>query len=443
MTTKLAIVMTPYLRSFVESTIKELGSEYNVSVYLYEHFSEIGEIYSSIPADVNGVLTSGMYPARAIKLAHPESGKVIKPFNTDDAGFYHLILQLLNHNRSLDFSRIHADFIDLLGIGLYDYLFNERKVTFSDVLAEKVDAMNEEELYAIEDEVYQKHITLYKEGKTDFSITRFSSLVPRLQRAGVPVYFAYPTHEYMANVIKEAARETRIMEMENNLPAVINVAIPPVGDDISSVFGMERKFAALHELLMDFNVSSSMECVLQRTVWGFEAFTNKKTLIEATDNFSLCPLGHMASKMLDFSINIGYGIGHSLSQARINAGNAKRKSEHCASGSSYLINEHSELIGPLGDKDALVVTKAASPHDFEAAKRVGLSPLTVQKIRAAVAKQHNGRITAQQLSAVLSITKRSANRFLKALHEAGVIKSVEENRSTTKGRPEKVFCFAE
>lgn len=112
-------------------------------------------------------------------------------------------------------------------------------------------------------------------------------------------------------------------------------------------------------------------------------------------------------------------------------------------GGSFLIDFHNRLIGPLDGEQSLVLPVASAPRDFEEARRAGLSPLSVQKVRAAAAKQQDGRLTAQELAATLSITKRSASRFLKALCEAGVVVSDGENRCTTRGRPEKIFRFAD
>lgn len=443
MKTKIAVLMTSYLKPFVEAALKEAGDECDVTLRFYDSFKEIGEIYRTIPDDVRGVLTSGMFPARAIELTHPAHNRIIKPFNTDDAGFYHLMLQLMSHDRALDFSRVHVDFIDMLGLDVSTYIFWERKRSFAEPLAARVAAMDEEELYGIEEKVFQRHLSLYREGRSDISVTRFSSIVPRLQQAGVQVYFAYPSYEYLANVIKETVRDTRIMEMESSLPAAISVAARVPYDGASGAsLATERRMLALHELLLDFSGMSAADCVIQRSMYGYEAYTTRRTVAEYTDGFSVCELSKMAKERLAFPVSIGYGVGLSMGQARMNAGNARREAEHSGAG-SFVIDERGSLIGPLGAPEALAVEKPSEPRDFDEAKRAGLSPLTVQKIRAAAVRQPDGRLTAQNLSLQLAITSRSANRFLKALCESGVMLPDGENRPTTKGRPEKVYRFAE
>ena len=87
-------------------------------IYIYHHFREIPELYRSIPDDVHGVLTSGIYPAQVIWLNFPTTSKAIVPFNTDDAAMYRLFLKLLYENRNLDFSRIYADIVENFHIDL-------------------------------------------------------------------------------------------------------------------------------------------------------------------------------------------------------------------------------------------------------------------------------------------------------------------------------------
>ena len=57
-----------------------------------------------------------------------------------------------------------------------------------------------ERMLHLEEEQYEKHLELWREGKTDLSILRFSSIVLRLREAGVNVYFPYPGRPYIREV---------------------------------------------------------------------------------------------------------------------------------------------------------------------------------------------------------------------------------------------------
>ena len=143
-------------------------------------------------------------------------------------------------------------------------------------------------------------------------------------------------------------------------------------------------------------------------------------------------------KELSCPVSIGYGTGTSLAQARLNALNASLESVQKGVG-SYLINEKDQLIGPLGagTGQPVMVVGGDLPSDLKSS----LSPLTVRKIYAAFCTSEKKELTARELSVLLGITKRSANRFLTVLAQEGWLKVAYKTRSTTKGRPEGVYVW--
>ena len=125
-----------------------------------------------------------------IHLYYPEEKRPIGCFNTDDTAMYRLLLKLLQENRKLDFSRVYADIMDLFGGNLTAFV--EGRETMPDLTILSNETFTLERMQKLEEEQYEKHLNLWKEGKTDLSITRFSSIVKRLKEQGVNVYFPYP-----------------------------------------------------------------------------------------------------------------------------------------------------------------------------------------------------------------------------------------------------------
>lgn len=62
------------------------------------------------------------------------------------------------------------------------------------------DEFDMDRMLGIEQEEYRKHVKLWEEGKIDLSVTRFSSIVPALQEAGVKVYFPFPASSMWGGV---------------------------------------------------------------------------------------------------------------------------------------------------------------------------------------------------------------------------------------------------
>lgn len=148
---------------------------------------------------------------------------------------------------------------------------------------------------------------------------------------------------------------------------------------------------------------------------------------------------HFLVDTLDFPICIGYGIGQDLYHARINAQKANRESELHADYDSFLVDDQEHLIGPLGSHDPLIISSIPSEVSYDAAKKSSLSSLTVQKILTAFQHAPKSQLTSQELADRLSITQRSANRYLSSMEKTQILEIVGERRITSKGRPERIY----
>ena len=432
---EIAIIGTEFLRDFIEKAMARLNLDLDYTLYTYSRFEDLPAIFEAIPDKIRGVVTSGSFPARILQKSFPGSPRVIRPFNNDDAGLYKLFLQILSRNRSLDVSRIYIDMLEAAGLGLEEYLFGEREISYSEVIVDFLAQKPLEELVAMENYYADKHLELWRQGKTDLSVTRFSSIVHRLREAGLKVLFAYPSVNYLGAICQETAQAVRIAEMQGNQVAAIRVtARIPEGDP-----EQEERLEQLKQALKRFSTVQQLDFLIRRAPQGFEILTNRRMIIQSTEKLSSCLLQDFVKQRLNFDVQVGYGIGENMYQARINAVDANREAARLPFSASCLINERDELIGPLKSGRKLVVSREVSLPVKNAARRSGLSYLTIQKVMAAVDSTRDGQLTARELAHKLSITTRSANRFLSALSEAGLARAVEVRRGTTKGRPERVY----
>lgn len=107
-------------------------------------------------------------------------------------------------------------------------------------------------------------------------------------------------------------------------------------------------------------------------------------------------------------------------------------------GYSFFVNEREELIGPL-DKKPLVLSNRASPYVREISQSTGLSSLTVQKILSVMDAMGTDGLSPQDLAMALSITVRSANRFIRQLVQSELAVVQYERQNASRGRPERVY----
>lgn len=432
---ELAIITTDFLKDFVNDSMREINWDGKYTIYSYNTFRDIPEIYNTIPERVQGIVTSGSFPAQVINRSFPENEKIIRPFNNDDAGFYKLFLQILYHNRNIEINRIYADILDIGNINIYEYLLGKRKSDISILIANEIDKMTLEQLLQSEEAFARKHLELWKNGQIDASITRFSSIMHKLQDSGLPIYFPYPSLSYMESVCLSTAQEVTIKDLRENQPSAILVN-PAIEKDAKDI---EKKQKALLRSINRFSTVMQINYLVQQEYMGCEILTNRKTVETITDGFTACKLQAFLKSRLDFDIHIGYGIGATLYQARINAVDAHREASLSFSSSSCLINEKDELIFSLKGLQPFVISRNISEPVKRLSKLSGLSALTIQKVLSVAKTMEGNEITSEEMGHKLAITQRSANRFLSALKNCGFAEVVEQKQSNTKGRPILVY----
>lgn len=432
---ELAIIATDFLKDFVNDSMKEINWDGKYTIYSYTTFKDIPEIYNSIPERVQGIITSGSFPEQVIRHSFTEGDKIIRPFNNDNAGLYKLFLKILYNNRNVEINRIYADLLDIGNIDINEYLLGPKESDISVLIEDEIGKMSMDQLLKAEEEYARKHLTMWENGQVDISITRFSSIMHKLQDAGLPVYFAYPSLSYLEYVCLSTAQEVTIKALKENLPSAI--LINPVIEKNTTDIDKNQK--ALLSSINRFGKVMQTDYLVQEKYPGYEILTDKKTVQTITDGFSTCKLQVFLKARLDFDVDIGYGIGSTLYQARINAVDAIRESSLSLSRSSCLINEENELLFPLKGNTSFVISRNISEQVKNLSKISGLSALTIQKVFS-VAKTMDGyRITSEEMSHKLAITQRSANRFLSSLKSCGLAEVVEQKQLTTKGRPTLVY----
>ena len=441
MRTKIAIITTDYLEQFVQNIFEKINQDLAIEtkIFIYHSYRDIETLYETIPEEYEGILTSGIFPAAIVQKCFPETKRCNGYFNTDDASLCRLFLERFVEDKKVDLSRVYGDFVEIFGVDLKDYLTKEQGSSYTEMIEPKVLRMSVEDIYLLEEKQLEKHMDLHREQKVDFSVTRFSSIVPSLQEQRYKVYFPFPSREFVRDAAIKLNQDIHIRHMESERPVAINVSIRPESLD-TRMNSFQQCSNALEQALINFQNSSFMDYIIQRTNTGFEILTNKKKLSSYTDDFTVCRLSRALAAELSFGVCVGYGIGMDMYQARNNAIHAEREASLKQKG-SFLINEGGTLIGPLGEAEMLTVETSFKETEIVAADKSGLSPLTVNRVFSAFAALPEGQLTADDLANKLSITKRSANRFLSALCNVDVIEIKTQKRSTSRGRPERVYVL--
>lgn len=433
---KIAIIATEFLRDFVTDSMRELDMNLEFKVYPYHDFHEVAEIYRDIPENNEGIITSGAFPEFIIRKSFPDTKRIIHTFGNDDAGIYKLFLQLFDQNRHLDINRIYADLLAVVNVDLSDFLFQKQTRSYADMMAEFTRKASLEELILAEKYHEQQHLKLWQEKKIDLSVTRFSSIATNLKDAGLNIHFAYPSLLHLRAVCNSTIQDIKIQILRETQMAAIMITLEPRPGEKRSVPSHDDR-NRLCKLLRRINKRLELGMVIHERSFGFEVLADRRIVGVLTDEFTACKLQEYLRHYFSGRVAVGYGVGTDMNQARIHAFDANLEAK--ALGESCLINDRNQLIAPLKRTHNLVIPRKDTLYIRAVAERSGLSSISVQKVFSVARGAEGNCLTAKELAQKLSVTVRTANRFLSALREAGAAEIADERKATTKGRPERIF----
>lgn len=439
---KLAILAAGYLLPDIKRKIEHSefhNSETDFHIYDYKNFSFISELYSQIQDQYDGFVISGLAAYYALEKAVTGPLKPTVALDTDLESLYFSLLDLMNKDRSIDFSKVLIDVLlpqnssntaaSFLALTEPGFEKNSSAVFWQ--------TRSLEELKTVEKNVFDLIIRKWELGEVDYVLSRYSTLLPLMKERGIPCSFIYPTIYQLSTAIKECLDAIAMADMREYMPAVAAVFMS-LGNDLSTLGeDMDIEMLALQKTLLEFNKEYLTDYQLQKHLNGFYIFTNLKTVNRITGHLSYCSLSTFLKKHLRFKINISYGFAKDIGQAKTNASAALKismREQHV-----YAINEAGTLIGPLDlDTEPLLVCDL-TPHLEMVASRSRLSPLTIQKLKTIIDANGSPDITIAELSEKLGVKQRNANRILTNLMQSEDAEICGVRASGTKGRPTKVY----
>lgn len=432
---KIAIITTDFLSDYIQHAFSKLNLDCSYELFIYKTFRDIPDLIPQISKDVTGILTSGSFPAQVIRLSYPDLPYIIMPFNTDDESICHLFLRLLDEDRTLDFNRISEDVISIHNVELRTYLRDGVSYSLAATADQVVSEKTLEELYQIENYIFNHHMHLWNDGQIDLCVTRFSSLVEPLREAGIKVLFPYPSIVYINDVCQKLFKEIEYRTLQEHCPASIAISVIPMsGNQEQLLFSMEHHTLLLQSALIEFLGDSNLEYVFRRTDSALEIVTQQKNVNMLTENRQCCKIQNFLKQKAGHKFFIGYGLGWNLEHARMNALNALQKAESFRKSTSFIMDADNKLMGPLRPAENI-----SSPVPKTPKSSASFSHEKKKEVLTIIRSFPNHEATSQDLADKMQVTKRSANRILSAMLNEHLIEIARTQTTAAKGRPERIY----
>lgn len=398
---------------------------------VYESLEHLKEIFLKQITLVDGILFSGQIPHFFVKEHFPQVDIPMLHFDVTPNDFYRTLTEYMYTNKDFQMKRCLIDFLydenDYLGVKEwtteedFPYIFGATMQSYAD------------------QQVYEKmseyHIKLWQENKVDVCMTRLSRLPDMLKPYGVNLILVVPSERSMIIQIEALLKEIQLLQLIENQVVIAHLEFTISRDNIRD---LEYRQMSLYKAILDFSRKNNMKFIIHQSALYYEIITNFSDFKIITGEMKQCQLVTFLTTELPFAVKIGWGIGHSIQVAQLNA----EKASHLCTATetqSYILTKEAHLIGPLGNEEQILVdTKYDSKIELLSAK-LHTSSLQIKKIIAVMDKLQTNILAAEDLSIHLGITDRAANRVLKKLEESGAAIVTTQQQKKLRGRPKKVY----
>ncbi|MHB1404700.1 MAG: GTP cyclohydrolase IIa [Desulfitobacteriaceae bacterium] len=295
------------------------------------------------------------------------------------------------------------------------------------------------ELFLDSEAQIKEHLSYYQSGRITAALSCLTSSYRELLRQGVPAYRISPTRFDMRETLRLANIESLALYHRK---AQVAVAILKVEQSAQNyVLNSQRTILELHQLLLDYGEKTGATISF---VGGdeFIIFSTRGALQTATDNFREAPLLREIQQKVRIGTIFGLGIGHSAAEAESNARTALKQSRDAGWNNCFILQEDGVMIGPLSaDIVQKYEIRSVDPALTARAAQCGLSVATLSRLLNLMENYGRNTLTANEISAGLNITLRSARRLLNTLKKVKLATVAGMEQPVGKGRPRQIFAL--
>ncbi|KGR73644.1 helix-turn-helix domain-containing protein [Ureibacillus manganicus] len=431
----ICVFSTKFSYRWVKKCEKLEFDNINLHFFIYDDLSHLEKLFIENIKNMDGFVFSAQIPYLHIQRQLSEYFTEIpcSYFDITVQDFYYKLAEI-SYNYP-EFSIKHC---------MIDFLYKEnnylnlkeiiRPEDFPYILSDSIDVYGQPNPYKI---VYETHAKLWEEQRIRFSLTRLSNLYTYFEDEHITPIVVTPTLDSMKSTIVELVSGIELDDLMNNQVVAGYLEFSMSHNDPSEI---EYRQIALYKSILDFNRERGTSLITSRNAIHYELITNYSEFLTITNNQEICSLAEFLKENLTFKVKIGWGIGKTLQDARIQA---EKASTYCTGSQteSYILTKENELLGPLDGHSSISINYSDNDRIEEIANDTNISLIYLQKIYGLIYKLKMETLTAEELSIHLSVTVRTASRILKRLEECNYASSSNDKGTHGKGRPQKVYKF--
>lgn len=437
MAEQIALLLQQHFIEYCRPILGDAQGSCQLTYLQYGSIAELQTLFLQNKEKFDAFLVSGTIPMNALKAVDTAPYSLIRYFGSYLENTYRILLVHILERGCPDSARIGIDYLDQ-GQDLQTVLRQDSLPKLLSEFEQAADGLSGEALVDFEHHLVERYIRQHREGRLDFVVSSFYSVVRALKEKGLECYYAYPSSNSIVQTLELCSKDIRIRKMRGNASAVIRVC--PVLQEIVTANDQELTMLALKSRILEYCRSYRCVPILKDDFSDIEVYISKEQLEQMTEHFSSFGLPNDLKKNAGFKGVISIGIGDNLSAAKMNAVQAKAYSLRTDQTPCICIDEQGNIRSvPTGPERKTPVPSISDRYIETAANRCHLSSETVYRVFSAALSKPSPCLTSAELMQDQGFSSRMATKVLKALADSGYAEIIGQKRIGNKGRPQNLF----
>lgn len=396
----------------VDKIIELVEKEYediNFISFRHNEIENIDEIFSEIPQDIDGIFATGIGVYN--KLQSFNFNCPISYAKHGSIGLLKTFFDVYNENLDLKNKNISFDIIDEQSVS---DIIKEFDIPINNYYVPCPDNYKSESFYL------ENHLKLYRDKKVDYIFTSFGYIYSLLKNLNIPVYRIYPSNIDIKSNIDSLIRNINLVKLNKKSLLVYKFNISSK-ENKSYIKSILTEYANLIEGLITEYSDNSLIIISNKNFYNeidclylIYAFLNKKNIS---------------------NILVGLGTGTTLTKAIDNAEIAIENT----SSSDWLYFYDGNVLKKYDQYNTNYKTKYLSDEKIQnISEKTGIRTKHIQIIDLSIVNLNRNIFTSSELSDLLGLTVRSANRIMNTLVKNNFAEFIDNSSfNESIGRPKR------
>lgn len=396
----------------VDKIIELVEKEYediNFISFRHNEIENIDEIFSEIPQDIDGIFATGIGVYN--KLQSFNFNCPISYAKHGSIGLLKTFFDVYNENLDLKNKNISFDIIDEQSVS---DIIKEFDIPINNYYVPCPDNYKSESFYL------ENHLKLYRDKKVDYIFTSFGYIYSLLKNLNIPVYRIYPSNIDIKSNIDSLIRNINLVKLNKKSLLVYKFNILSK-ENKSYIKSILTEYANLIEGLITEYSDNSLIIISNKNFYNeidclylIYAFLNKKNIS---------------------NILVGLGTGTTLTKAIDNAEIAIENTN----SSDWLYFYDGNVLKKYDQYNTNYKTKYLSDEKIQnISEKTGIRTKHIQIIDLSIVNLNRNIFTSSELSDLLGLTVRSANRIMNTLVKNNFAEFIDNSSfNESIGRPKR------